>query len=141
MTSNNNNNKAICVTCKIPLLNLDPNLFKCSKCHNTYNVYYEIMEYEDDFETLHEDEVATIETAGLDASSSGGLESSSSEEGDDMFNLKSIEEQTVIEREQEQQGGSGGEGSIKRPSYMKGSNVIFYQENFHSTSNNTTTTD
>lgn len=135
--TNNNNNKPLCVICKIPLLHsaADPNSFKCSKCHNTYTLYYEIMEYEDDFETIHEDEAETIELAGLDAGGTG-LESSSDDDNE-VFNLKSIEEQIVSEREEQQEKV---EGSIKRPPYMKGSNVIFYQkEDLHNDSTTTMT--
>ncbi len=66
-----NNNNILCVICKVQLNKKEERSYKCPKCHNTYTLGYEIVEYEDDFETSHEEEQNQIELAGIGANGPG----------------------------------------------------------------------
>jgi hypothetical protein len=69
MTSNNNS--ILCVICKIKLDKIEQFTFKCPKCHNKYNLYYEIQEHENEFGSSHDDSAEEIELSGLEAAQSG----------------------------------------------------------------------
>lgn len=61
------NNNILCVICKVQLKEVAERSYKCPKCHNTYTLGYEIVQYEDDFETSHEEEQSQIQLAGIGA--------------------------------------------------------------------------
>jgi len=44
--------------------------YRCPRCKNTYQLGYEILEHEDDFESSHADEAADIELSGLQSAGS-----------------------------------------------------------------------
>jgi hypothetical protein len=77
--NNNNNNikrhKPICVLCHIPLNKMGEGdgeefLFRCSKCHKIYQLYYEVMAYESDFGSIYQEEEDSLELEGLEGSQS-----------------------------------------------------------------------
>jgi hypothetical protein len=86
--------KILCVLC--PNIQLEPIsttieenelTYKCPRCKNTYQLGYEILEHEDDFESSHEDE--DIELAGLDSNGSVGLLVANDEDDEDKYKTKS----------------------------------------------------
>jgi len=56
--------KPYCVTCrnKIKLEQVDDFMFICPKYRKSYNLYYGVMAYEDELESTHEEQLATLET-------------------------------------------------------------------------------
>jgi hypothetical protein len=75
MSNNNNNkrrNKPICVLCHVPLDKIEEEeiQFRCPKCHKIYQLYYEVMAYESDFETIYQEEEDSLELEGLEGSQS-----------------------------------------------------------------------
>ena len=69
----NKKQKILCVIDKVQLNQIEPLVYKCPKCKNTYQLGYEILEHEDDIESSHEDEADIIELSGLDSDSVGLL--------------------------------------------------------------------
>lgn len=113
--------KPYCVTCpnKLKLEQIDDFMFICPRCRKSYNLYYEVMAYEDELETSHEDEAQMIETAGI--SSAGPLMEFID---DNSENLQKMVEQDLEEE-------SRRKGNIPIPKYMKdseGSTVTYYNE-------------
>lgn len=74
MSDNNNKrkNKPMCVLCHVPLYKMEEEgiQFRCSKCHKVYQLYYEVMAYESDFETIYNEEEDSLELEGLEGSQS-----------------------------------------------------------------------
>jgi CRISPR/Cas system-associated protein Cas10 (large subunit of type III CRISPR-Cas system) len=114
----NRKQKILCVLCKIELNCISPeeNRYKCPSCKNTYQLGFEINEFEDSLESSHEDE-DDIELSGIESDSAGiGLLTSDNEDGfttdeDDEYDNKS--------------------GSIPIPDYMKSSGtrtIVEYRE-------------
>ena len=73
--NNNNNktrNKLMCVLCHVPLYKMEEEgiQFRCSKCRKVYQLYYEVMAYESDFETIYNEEEDSLELEGLEGSQS-----------------------------------------------------------------------
>lgn len=108
--------KILCVLCKIPLNCISPDdelRYKCPRCKNTYQLRYEILEHEDDFESSHENE--DVELSGIDDNSNNvGLLTADNELDFD---------EDIKEKEEE--------GSIQIPKYMQNSDtteVIEYHE-------------
>jgi phage FluMu protein Com len=112
----NKKQKILCVLCsnvQLEPTSIEGLQYKCPRCKNTYQLGYEILEHEDDFESSHEDE--DIELAGLDSNNTnsvGLLVANDPEDDDDDEDQK--------------------EGSIPIPKYMKdssdGKKVIEYHE-------------
>lgn len=113
----NKKQKILCVLCKIPLdcVSEDEMRYKCPRCKNTYQLGYEILEHEDDFESSHEDE--DIELSGLESSDSGvGLLTKDNEFAED---------------DEEKEYNSQKKSDIPIPKYMQNSDtteVIEYRE-------------
>jgi hypothetical protein len=112
-----NKQKIFCVLCaneKVQLECINPEedelTYRCPRCKNTYQLGFEILEHEDDFESSHEDE--DIELSGIESDSVGvGLLVANDEYDDDDEDQK--------------------EGKIPIPKYMKDSQttkVIEYRE-------------
>lgn len=106
--NNNNNNtiiidvnarrkkkqKIFCVLCANEKIQLEPSSiekdelqYKCPRCKNTYQLGYEILEHEDDFESSHEDE--DIELSGLDNNNTVGLLVANDDKEEETFFSKS----------------------------------------------------
>jgi hypothetical protein len=72
----NKKQKILCVLCRIQLECISPDdekelTYKCPRCKNNYQLFYEILEHEDYFESSHADE--DVELSGLDNTNSVGL--------------------------------------------------------------------
>ena len=111
-----------CVICHIELDNPSTNVFICPNCKREYILDYEILAYDEEIGTAHDDEAATIELEGIAAMSRPILESADykDKEGNDDDN-----ESSVIQREKK------SKSDIKIPKYMKNSDttkVIGYHE-------------
>ncbi len=112
----NKKQKILCVLCRIQLDYVSELKYKCPRCKNTYQLGYEILEHEDDFESSHsEDE--NIELSGIESLSvdSVGLLSAI----DDIYSIEDDDD------------SSTKPGKIKVPSYMKsgeGRKVVEYHE-------------
>lgn len=108
-----------CVICKIPLDNPDTNLFKCPSCNREYLLDYEIIAYDEEIGTAHDEEAATIELEGTAAISGPRLETKKDELD---FSPK---EEGILEQEKKPKS------DIKIPKYLKGSEtskVVEYHE-------------
>ena len=70
----NKKQKILCVLCKIQLecISFEGLRYKCPRCKNTYQLGYEILEHEDDFESSHEEE-ADIELSGIESTVGSGV--------------------------------------------------------------------
>lgn len=70
--NNNNRNKPMCVLCHVPLYKMEEEgiQFRCNKCRKVYQLYYEVMAYESDFETIYNEEEDSLELEGLEGSQS-----------------------------------------------------------------------
>jgi hypothetical protein len=115
----NKKQKILCVIDKVQLNQIEPLVYKCPKCKNTYQLWYEILEHEDDIESSHEDEADIIELSGLDSDSVGLL-------------IKENElDFPTLDQEQEQHESDNKKGKIPIPKYFKDSEttkVIEYRE-------------
>ena len=101
---------------KLQLNQIEPLVYKCPKCKNTYQLGYEILEHEDDIESSHEDEADIIELSGLDSDSVGLLIK------DNELEFPSLDEQKEEKSKK---------GKIPIPKYFKDSEtttVIEYNE-------------
>ena len=112
----NQRQKILCVLCKIQLncISAEENRYKCPRCKNTYQLGFEINEFEDEFESSHEEE--DIELSGLDNNNSAGLLSAA----EDEFN-----------KEDSDSNDNSRSGEIKLPKYFKDSattKVLEYRE-------------
>lgn len=109
----NKKQKILCVLCKVQLecTNLEAQKYRCPRCKNIYQLGYEINEFEDEFESSHEDE--DIELRGIESDSNIGLLSANDNE---------------LEEEDSSDNRSG---EIKVPKYFKDSSttkVLEYRE-------------
>ena len=70
--NNKNRNKPMCVLCHVPLYKMEEEgiQFRCNKCRKVYQLYYEVMAYESDFETIYNEEEDSLELEGLEGSQS-----------------------------------------------------------------------
>ena len=112
----NKKQKILCVIDKVQLNQIEPLVYKCPKCKNTYQLGYEILEHEDDIESSHEDEADIIELSGLDSDSVGLLIK------DNELEFPSLDEQKEEKSKK---------GKIPIPKYFKDSEtttVIEYNE-------------
>jgi len=77
MSNNNNNNKTrnkpMCVLCHVPLYKMEEDYqWRCpnQKCRKVYQLYYEVMAYESDFQSIYNEEEDNLEHEGLEGSQS-----------------------------------------------------------------------
>lgn len=115
----NKKQKILCVIDKVQLNQIEPRIYKCPKCKNTYQLGYEILEHEDDIEFSHEDEADIIELSGLDSSDSVGLLTK-----DHELDFPTLDQE--MEKE-----SSNTKGKIPIPKYFKDSEttkIIKYNE-------------
>ena len=108
--------KAYCVICpnKTRLEEKDDFLLVCPVCGNKYDKSYEMIAHDDELESAHEEESATLETGGLNAGGTGLL----SAKDDDFQTLDEIMEQ------------EHNRGKIAIPRYFKNGTVTTVEE-FH----------
>lgn len=88
--------------------------FECPKCRRQYIRYYEVIAREDQLQSTHEDQAATLETAGLGAGGPGLMAA----RDDDFPTLDEIMEE------------EHNRGKIPIPKYMKNGPVTTVEE-FH----------
>ena len=109
---------AICVICKVDLENISELVFQCPNCKREYIGDYEIMSYEEEIGTAHDEEAATIELEGIAGINTPRLET----KNDELSEIKSEAEELETKK---------SKSDIKIPKYMTNSEttkVVDYEE-------------